>query len=155
MFAWFFIDFLLMLLLFDTFVNHRSLMSPAPYTHKDLSFDEQGMLEHSQTILIKFCMSGCPNIGQKYFMNVKTGHIRQGCVNMDSLWATSTKLLRQSNTKIVFLFESYKAAYTNTKKEQPLWVHHFTILQLFHLHFRVYLHDNTKVKILNDNHHLF
>jgi hypothetical protein len=56
---------------------------------------------------------------------------------------------------MVSLFESYKATYTNTKKEQPLWIHHFAIIQLFHPCFRLYLHGNTKVKFLNDNHHLF
>ncbi len=49
MFAWFVIDFLSMLLLFDTFINHRSLMAPAPYTHKDLADEEQRMLKHNST----------------------------------------------------------------------------------------------------------
>ncbi len=61
-YAWFVIDFLVMLFLFDTFVDHRSLMSPTPYTHKDLSFQEQGMLEHNQKIWIRFCMSQHPNM---------------------------------------------------------------------------------------------
>jgi hypothetical protein len=155
MFAWFVIDFLSMLLLFDTFVDHRSLMAPAPYGHKDLTDQEQGMLKHNQKILIKFCFSQCPTIVQKYFMNARTGNIGQGCVNLDSLWATSTKLLRQSKTGIVSLFESYKATYTNIKKEQPLWIHHFAILQLFHPYFHMYLNDPLDVNFLNDNHHVF
>jgi hypothetical protein len=110
MFAWFVIDFLSMLLLFDTFVDHRSLIAPVPYGHKDLTYQEQGMLKHNQKILINFCFSQRPTIVQKYFMNAKTGNIGQGCVNLDSLWAISTKLLRQSKTSIVSLFESYKAA---------------------------------------------
>jgi hypothetical protein len=132
MFAWFVIDFLSMLLLFDTFVEHRSLMAPVPYGHKDLSDQEQGMLKHNQKILINFCFSQHPTIVQKYFMNARTGNIGQGCVNLDSLWATSTKLLRQSKTGIVSSFESNKATYTNIIKEQPLWIYHFAILQLFH-----------------------
>jgi hypothetical protein len=55
----------------------------------------------------------------------------------------------------VSLFELYKATYTNAKKEQPLWIHHFAILHLLHPCFRIYLNDNTKVKFLNENHHLF
>jgi hypothetical protein len=116
MFVWFVIDFLSMLLLFDTFVDHRSLMAPALYGHKDLTDQEQGMLKHNQKILISFCFSQRPMIVQKYFMNARTGDIGQGCVNLDSLWATSTKLLRQSKTGIVSLFEPYKATYTNIKK---------------------------------------
>jgi hypothetical protein len=132
MFAWFVIDFLSMLLLFDIFVNHRSLMAPAPYGHKDLTDQEQEVLKHNQKILINFCFSQLPMNVQKYFMNARTGDIGQGCVNLDSLWATSTKVLCQSKTGIVSLFESYKATYTNIKKEQPLWIHHFAILQFFH-----------------------
>ncbi len=85
MFAWFVIDFSSKLLRFDTLVDNLYLMSPAPYTCKDLSFEEQGKLDHNQKILIKFCMSICPNIVQKYFTNVKTYHIGLGCVNLDSL----------------------------------------------------------------------
>jgi hypothetical protein len=155
MFAWFVIDFLSMLLLFDTFVDYMSLMAPAPYSHKDLTDQEQVMLKHNQKILINFCFSQRPTIVQKYFMNARTGNIGQGCVNLDSLWATSTKLLRQSKISIVSLFESYKAIYTNIKKEQPLWIHHFAILQLFHPCFRMYLNDPLGVNFLNDNHHLF
>jgi hypothetical protein len=65
MFAWFVIDFLSMLLLFDTFVDHRPLMAPAPYGHKDLTDQEQGMLKHNQKILVNFCFSQCPTIVQK------------------------------------------------------------------------------------------
>jgi len=32
MFAWFVIDFLSILILFDTFINHRSLVAPMPFT---------------------------------------------------------------------------------------------------------------------------
>jgi hypothetical protein len=88
-------------------------------------------------------------------MNVKSGHIGQGCVNMDSLWATSTKFLLQSKSGIVSSLVSYMATYTNTKKEKPSWIHHYAILPLFHPCFHVYLHDNSKVNFLNDNHHLF
>jgi hypothetical protein len=88
-------------------------------------------------------------------MNARTGDIEQSCVNLDSLWATSTNLLSQSKTGIVSLFESYKATYTNIKKEQPLWIHHFAIIQLFYPYFRMYLNDPLDVNFLNDNHHLF
>ncbi len=104
MFAWFVIDFLSMLLLFDTFIDHRLLMAPAPYAHMDLTDEEQGMLKHNQKIFINFCSNQCPSIVQKYFMNARTGNIGQGCVNLDSLWATSTKFLRQFKTGILFFF---------------------------------------------------
>ena len=37
MFAWFVIDFLSMLILFDTFINHRSLVAPMPFTYVALT----------------------------------------------------------------------------------------------------------------------
>jgi hypothetical protein len=120
MFAWFVIKFQSMLLLFDTFIDHRLLMAPAPYAHKNLPDQEQRMLKHNQKILINFCFNQRPSIVQKYFMNARTGDIGQGCVNLDSLWATSIKFLRQFKTGIVSTFKSYKAIYTSTKKEQPL-----------------------------------
>ncbi len=103
-------------------------MAPAPYAHKDLTDEEQRILKHNQKILINFCSNQHPPIVQKYFMNARTGDIGQGCVNLDSIGATSTKFLRQFKSGIVSSFESYKATYTSTKKEQPLWIHHFAIL---------------------------
>ena len=37
MFAWFVIDFLSMLILFDTFIDHRSLLAPMPFKNVSLS----------------------------------------------------------------------------------------------------------------------
>jgi hypothetical protein len=70
-------------------------------------------------------------------MNAWTGNIGQGCVNLDSLWATSTKFLRQFKTGIVSSFESYKATYTSTKKEQPFLdpsFCHFTVVSSMFLY---------------------
>ena len=45
MFAWFVIDFLSMLILFDTFIDHRSLIAPMPV--EDLCEDWLDYLDHT------------------------------------------------------------------------------------------------------------
>jgi hypothetical protein len=139
-FAWFVIDFLSMLILFDTFIDHRSLVAPMPFTDVALTAIQSEMFLHNKNILIKFCLEyGNSNVSD-YFVNMKTGDIKPGknSNNMNTLWGTSTKYHRQLQAGIVSSFESYKDSYTRDKKVQKLWIHHFAILQLFHPLFRVY-----------------
>jgi hypothetical protein len=93
-------------------------------------------------------MSIHSNITCEYFINEKTGHIGQGCVNLDCLGASHIKFLHQFNVGIVSSFEFYQVTNTDAKKEQLLWIHHFAILLLFHPCFHIYLNDKTKVKFL-------
>jgi hypothetical protein len=157
MFAHFVIDFLAMSLLFNCFHVHNSLVAPVPYSKKQLTSNEQQMLQHNQEILIMFCLQHNHKIAQKYFMNTSgenifsmhsyifvlhyfiqtvhssnfIGDIGWNVANLDSLWATSTDFVRKFDAGIVSSFEFYKQSFTD-KKISPLWVHHFVILQIFH-----------------------
>ncbi len=75
MFACFVIDFLAMSLLFDCFHVHNSLAAPVTYSKKQLTSNEQQMLQHNQEILIMFCLQHNPKIAQKYFMNTSGENI--------------------------------------------------------------------------------
>jgi hypothetical protein len=157
MFAWFVIDFLSMLILFDTFIDHRSLLAPMPFKNVSLSVGHMKMLVHNQKILIKFCLGqGSSSRVDKYFVNEKTGDVGTGCLDLDKLWSTSTKFYCQLKSGIVSSFEAYKDSYIGEKKKQKLWIHHFVILQLFHPLFRFYPGDDTvEIEFSDDNHHLF
>ena len=56
MFTWFVIDFLPMMILFDTFIDHRLLQAPMPYKKVPLSEEHICMLFHNKKILINFCL---------------------------------------------------------------------------------------------------
>ena len=160
MFAWFVIDFLSMLILFDTFMDHRSLHAPAPYVGECLSDQHMQMFLHNKKILIKFALQQglSSSSASKYFVNPKTGAVGKGCQDLTTLWASSTKFYRQLKAGIVSSFESYKDSYIGEKKSQKLWIHHFVILQLFHPLFRFYPGDDSsgvEIKFINDNHNLF
>ena len=158
MFAWFVIDFLSMLILFDTFIDHRSLIAPMPFTGVPLTPIQSEMFLHNKNILIKFCVEhGNSNVSD-YFVIKKTGEIKLGknTNDMNQLWGTSTKYHRQLKAGIVSSFESYKESYTGDKKVQKMWIHHFVILQLFHPLFRFYPGDDSaEIDFHDDNHHLF
>jgi hypothetical protein len=130
MFAWFVIDFLSMLILFDTFIDHRSLVAPMPFTDVALTAIQSEMFLHNKNILIKFCLEHGNSNVSNYFVNEKTGDIKTGknTNDMNKLWGTSTKYHRQLQAGIVYSFESYKYSYTGDKKVQKLWIHHFVIL---------------------------
>jgi hypothetical protein len=140
MFAWFVIEFLSMLILFDTFINHCSLVAPMPFTDVALTAEQSEMFLHNKNILIKFCLEHDNSNVSNYFVNEKTGDTKSGknTNDMNKLWSTSTKYHRQLQAGIVSSFESYKDSYTGDKKVQKLWIHHFVILQLFHPLFRFY-----------------
>ncbi len=156
MFAWFVIDFLSMLILFDTFIDHCSLLAPMPFKNVSLTVEQSDMLVHNQKIQIKFCLgNGCSRV-DKYFVNENTGDVGTGCLNMDKLWSTSTKYYHQLNADILSLFESYKESYIGEKKKQKLLIHHFVILQLFHPLFHFYPGDDTmEIQFSDNNIHLF
>jgi hypothetical protein len=116
MFAWFVIDFLSMSILFDTFIEHRSLVAPMPFKKVPMSEEEIIMLVHNKKILIKFCIGEGNSRAQKYFVNEKTHHVGRGCLDLDKIWSSSTKYYRQLNAGIVSSFELYKDSYTGDKR---------------------------------------
>jgi hypothetical protein len=85
MFAWFVIDFSLMSILFDTFINHCSLLVSMPFKKVPLSEAHTAMPVHNKQILIKFCLSQGASRVDKYFVNEKTGDVWRGCVDLDRL----------------------------------------------------------------------
>jgi hypothetical protein len=157
MFAWFVIDYLLMSILFDTFIKHCLLVAPMPFKKVPMPMSEENiiMLVHNKKILIKFCLGQGNSRAEKYFVNEKTNHVGRGCLDLDKLWSTSTKYYCQLNAGIVSSFESYKDSYIGDKKELKLWIHHFTILQLFHPLFRFYPGDDSEPSFTDSNHNLF
>jgi len=73
MFAWFVIDFVLMSILFDTFLDHHLLHAPAPFKKTPLSDKHIAMLVHNKHILIKFCLGQGPSrVVEILFLNEKT-----------------------------------------------------------------------------------
>ena len=155
MFAWFVIDFLAMSMLFDSFIDHRSLVAPMPFKKTPLSEEHAGMLVHNKHILTKFCLGQGLSRINNFFLNEKTGDAGRGGVNINKLWSTSTKFYRQLNAGIISSFESCSDSYTSLKKVQMLWIHHFVILQLFHPLFRIYPGEECEYQFKDDNHHLF
>ncbi len=155
MFAWFVVNFLAMSILFDSFIDHRSLVAPMPFKKVPLSEELSGMLVHNKHILIKFCFAQGLSRVDKIFLNKKTEDARRGCVDLDKLWSTSTKFYCQLHAGIISSFESYTDSYTSLKKEQRLWIHHFVILQLFHPLFRVYPGEECDFEFKDNNRHLF
>ena len=93
MFAWFVIAFLSMSILFDSFIDHRSLVAPMPFKKVPLSEAHVTMLVHNKEILIKFCLSQGPPRVDKYFVNEMTGDVGRGCCDLDKIWSTSTKFI--------------------------------------------------------------
>ncbi len=53
-FSKFIVDFLAMLLLFDSFLYHNAQAAPAPWAGRHLSMDEQRLFQKNQIDLIKF-----------------------------------------------------------------------------------------------------
>jgi hypothetical protein len=153
MFAWFVINFLSMLILFDSFLNHHLLLAPKPYRNSSLSVEHQSMLVHNNNkeILIQFCKNQGGSRVDKYFADVS----KQGCVDIKQIWSTSTKFIRQYNAGIVSSFASYKQTYTGEKKRQELWIYHYVILQMFHPFFCLYPDKKFEGTFCDDNHRHF
>jgi len=115
-FAWFVIDFLAMSILFDTFSYHRSMMAPVPYNN-----------------VIKFCIDQGNSWVNEYFINKKTGKVdSKGCVNLDKLWATSTKFVVSLMPALFTPFGCTRIARPMKRMYRNCGFINFMILQLFH-----------------------
>ncbi len=64
-----------MCILFDTFIEHRSLVASMPYKNVPMSEENISMLVHNKQILIKFCLGQGNSMAEKYFVNKKTRHV--------------------------------------------------------------------------------
>ena len=152
MFAWFVIDFLSMSILFDSFLDHRSLQAPKPFRKSSLSDEHKRMLVHNKEILIKFCKDHGGSIADKYFADKSKVTICE----VKKIWATSTKFITQFRAGIVSSFASYNQTNTGDKTtKQKLWIHHYLILHLFHPFFRLYPGEVFDGKFCDDNYRHF
>ena len=55
-------------------------------------------------------------------------------------------------------YHNYVATYSGKKRQEAMWIHHFVILQLFHVKFRklediTFLHDNHSLLVCNIEDH--
>ncbi len=66
-FAKFVVDFLAMLLLFDSFLYHNAQAAPAPWADRHLSMDEQRLFQQNQIVLFKFCLQQNEDVAWKLF----------------------------------------------------------------------------------------
>jgi hypothetical protein len=85
MFAWFVVYFLVISVLFDSFIDHCLLVAPMPFKKVPLSEVHMAMLIHNKQILIKFCLGQGLSRVDKYFLNEKTGDVGRGCLDLDEL----------------------------------------------------------------------
>jgi hypothetical protein len=65
----------------------------------------------------------------------------------DTLWTASVRYVSKFKSGIPSLYKDYQDMYKGDKRKEPMWIHHFVILQLFHLKFlkiksAEFLHDN-------------
>jgi len=107
MFAWFVIDYLLMCILFDNIIKHRSLVALMPFKNVPMSEEHISMLVHNKQIIIKFCLGQGNSRAEKYFVNEKTRDVGRGCIDLNKLWSTSPKFYCQLNAGMKSSFESY------------------------------------------------
>ena len=83
MFAWFVLDFLAMSILFDSFIDHCSLVAPMLFKKIPLSEEHCGMPVHNKHILIKFCLGQGLSRVDNFFLDKKTGDAGRVCVDLD------------------------------------------------------------------------
>ena len=90
-----------MSILFDSYIDHRSLVAPMPFKNVPLSEENIAMLVHNKQILIKFCLGQGPSRVDKYFVYEKTGGVGRGCLDLNKFWSTSTKFYCQFHAGIM------------------------------------------------------
>jgi hypothetical protein len=83
MFAWFVVDFLAMSILFDSFIDHCSLVAPMLFKKIPLSEEHCGMPVHNKHILIKFCLGQGLSRVDNFFLDKKTGDAGRVCVDLN------------------------------------------------------------------------
>jgi hypothetical protein len=148
------INFIAMLL-FDSYSEHNTNVSPAPWEGKYFSNDKQVELGNksecdlfieNQRILIQFCMNQREDIVWKFFGNRKAGQIGWAPGKLDAIWTSSVRFVKQFNDGGVSTSHN-----SGEKRNECMWIHHFVILQLFHSKFR----HCGDVNFLQDNHLMF
>jgi hypothetical protein len=152
-FARFVIDFLSMLLLFDTYTDHNVNASPAPWVGRNFSMSEREMIQENQLVLIKFCLKQNEVMVWKFFGNNNKKNCQLGWQvgECDTLWTSSVRYVSKFKSGISSLYKDYQDMYKGDKRKESMWIHHFVILQLFHPKFL----KIESAEILHDNHSSF
>ncbi len=135
-FAKFVVDFLAMLLLFDSFLYHTAQDAPTPWAGRHLSMDEQCLFQQNQIVLIKFCLQQNEDVAWKLFGKREIRTVGWNVSNLDSLWGKSVWYVCQSKAGVCSSYKDYPATYKGEKRKEMMWIHHFVILQLFHPKYR-------------------
>jgi hypothetical protein len=101
-FARFVIDFLSMLLLFGTYIDHNANASPAPWEGRNFSMSEREMIQENQLVLIKFCLKQNEVKAWKFFgtNNNKNCQLGRQVGECDTLWTASVRYVSKSNSGI-------------------------------------------------------
>jgi hypothetical protein len=148
-FTHFVINFLSMLLLFDTYTDHNANASPAPWVGRSFSMSEREMIQENQLVLIKFCLKQNEVMAWKFFgtNNKKNYQLGWQVGECDTLWTASVRYVSKFKSGISSLYKDYQDTYKGDKSKESMWIHHFVILQLFHPKFLKikspeFLHDN-------------
>jgi hypothetical protein len=133
-----------MLLLFGAYVEHNANSLPAPWAGRNLltikedrhhTKSEQEMLQENQTVLIKFCLNQRKDIAWKFSGNKKTGQLGWQVGKLDSLWIASVSYVSTFNSGTSSSYKVYQGTPKGEKRKETIRIHHYAILQLFHLKF--------------------
>jgi hypothetical protein len=152
-FAHFVIDFLSMLLLFDTYTDHNANASHAPWVGRNFSMSEREMIQENQSVLIKFCSKQNEVMAWKFFgtNNKKNPQLGWQVGESDTLWTASVRYVSKFKSGISSLYMDCQDTYKGHKRKETMWIHHFVILLLFHLE----LLKVESAEFLHDNHSSF
>ena len=106
-FAHFVIDFLSMLLLFNTYTDHNANASPAPWAGRNYSMSEREMNQENQLVLIKFCLKQNEVMAWKLFGTNKQKNCQLGWQvgELDNLWTASVRYVSEFKSGITSLYK--------------------------------------------------
>jgi hypothetical protein len=106
-FARFVIDFLSMLLLFDSYTDHNANASPAPWARRNFSMSEREMIQGNQLVLIKFCLKQNEVMAWKFFgtNNNKNPQLGWQVGECDTLRTASVRCISKFKSGISLLYK--------------------------------------------------
>jgi hypothetical protein len=152
-FAHIFINFLSMLLLFESHSDHNENAAPTPWASRIFSMSEQEMTKEKQLALIKFCLKQNEDMAWKFFgtNNKKSCQLGWQVSELGNLWTASVRYVSKLKSGITSLYKDYQDTYKEGKRKESIRIHHFVILQLFHPKFL----KIESAELLHNNHSSF
>jgi hypothetical protein len=56
---------------------------------------------------------------------------------MNTIWTSSVRYFKRlTDSGVISSHQNYVATYSGNKRKEAMWIHHFVILQLFHVKFK-------------------